>query len=143
MIWQDMMFACNMYPASKDFLENVGVEIKQQVRRLQHHPSIIIWAGNNENEVALRGNWYGTSRNFSAFASDYISLYVNTIKTIVTKEDETRSYLESSPTNGLKSEEENYIASNPYSALYGDGNINLRSSTVQLKFLIYTYIYIY
>lgn len=117
-----MMFACNMYPTNAKFLESVGVEIKQQVRRLQYHPSIILWAGNNENEAALRGNWYGTRNNFSLFVSDYIALYVNTIKKIVTEEDKTRNYLVSSPTNGLKSEEENYIATNPYSALYGDGN---------------------
>lgn len=58
MIWQDMMFACNMYPISKEFLESVSTEIIQNVRRLQFHPSIVIWAGNNENEAALRGNWY-------------------------------------------------------------------------------------
>lgn len=125
MIWQDMMFACNMYPANKPFLENVGMEIKQQIRRLQYHPSIILWAGNNENEAALRGNWYGTSRNFKSFVSDYIALYVTTIKKIVEEEDKTRSYLVSSPTNGLKSEEENYVAKNPYSGLYGDSNTNL------------------
>lgn len=51
------MFACSMYPATDDFLDNVKTEVKQQVRRLQHHPSIAIWAGNNENEAALRGNW--------------------------------------------------------------------------------------
>lgn len=124
MIWQDMMFACSMYPAKEEFLENVRVEIKQQIRRLQYHTSIILWAGNNENEAALRGNWYGTGTNYSSFASDYIALYVNTIKKVVTEEDETRNYLISSPTNGLKSEEENYIAENPYSSLYGDGNKN-------------------
>lgn len=125
MVWQDMMFACNMYPANEQFLETVRVEIKQQIRRLQYHPSIVLWAGNNENEAALRGNWYGTSKNFSSFASDYIALYVNTIKKIVTEEDKTRSYLVSSPTNGIKSDEENYIAENPYSSLYGDGNENI------------------
>mgnify|MGYP002716428064 CR=1 FL=1 len=57
LIWQDMMFACAMYPAEDDFLKNVKTEIRQQIRRLQHHPSIALWAGNNENEAALRGNW--------------------------------------------------------------------------------------
>lgn len=57
LIWQDMMFACAMYPAGDDFLKNVKTEIRQQIRRLQHHPSIALWAGNNENEAALRGNW--------------------------------------------------------------------------------------
>ncbi|XP_026807411.1 beta-mannosidase isoform X2 [Rhopalosiphum maidis] len=120
MVWQDMMFACNMYPANQQFLETVEVEIKQQIRRLQHHPSIILWAGNNENEAALRGNWYGTRKNYSMFASDYVELYVNTIKKTIMEEDKTRNFVVSSPTNGLKSEEENYIAENPYSALYGD-----------------------
>lgn len=58
MIWQDMMFACNMYPVDVDFLSSVTNEISQQIRRLQYHPSIVIWAGNNENEAALSGNWY-------------------------------------------------------------------------------------
>lgn len=120
-----MMFACSMYPANEQFLEKVRIEIKQQIRRLQYHPSIVLWAGNNENEAALRGNWYGTRTNFSSFASDYIELYVNTIKEIVNTEDKTRYYLVSSPTNGLKSEEENYVAENPYSSLYGDGNKKL------------------
>lgn len=121
MVWQDMMFACSMYPADERFLQTVRVEIKQQIRRLQHHTSVVLWAGNNENEAALRGNWYGTRTNYSSFVSDYIALYVDTIKKIVTEEDATRDYLVSSPTNGLKSEEEHYIAENPYSSLYGDG----------------------
>jgi beta-galactosidase/beta-glucuronidase len=50
-----------MYPTQSSFLESVSLEVKQQVRRLQHHPSLIIWAGNNENEAALRGNWYYAS----------------------------------------------------------------------------------
>lgn len=58
MVWQDMMFACNMYPSDQTFLENVRDEIIQQVRRLQHHASIVVWAGNNENEKALQQNWY-------------------------------------------------------------------------------------
>ena len=60
LIWQDFMFACSMYPASDEFLKSVATEVKQQVRRLQYHSSIAIWAGNNENEAALRGNWYSS-----------------------------------------------------------------------------------
>lgn len=40
-----------MYPATEAFLASVRTEIRHQVRRLQHHPSIAIFAGNNENEV--------------------------------------------------------------------------------------------
>lgn len=52
------MFACSMYPTTTLFLKSVKEEVKTQVSRLQHHPSILLWAGNNENEAALRGNWY-------------------------------------------------------------------------------------
>jgi hypothetical protein len=62
-----MMFACAMYP-NGDFLKSVRVEINQQIRRIQHHASIALFAGNNENEAALKQNWYGTNGNYSAFA---------------------------------------------------------------------------
>ena len=45
MIWQDFMFACALYPTDPNFLKSVDTEILTQVRRLQHHPSIAIWAG--------------------------------------------------------------------------------------------------
>lgn len=51
------MFACSMYPRDRPFLENVKKEIQYQMQRLIHHPSIVIWGGNNENEQSL---WGGT-----------------------------------------------------------------------------------
>ena len=45
LIWQDLMFACALYPTDPEFLQSVSTEIRQQVRRLQHHPSIILWSG--------------------------------------------------------------------------------------------------
>jgi beta-mannosidase len=54
------MFACGAYPTNEEFLDNVESEVKYQVNRLKHHPSIIVWAGNNENEAAISTNWYST-----------------------------------------------------------------------------------
>jgi beta-mannosidase len=45
MIWHDFMFACALYPTNDEFLASVETEVLQQVRRLQHHPSIALWAG--------------------------------------------------------------------------------------------------
>ncbi|KAF5274796.1 hypothetical protein FQR65_LT00379 [Abscondita terminalis] len=120
LIWQDFMFACSMYPTTEEFLKNVSVEIQQQVKRLQYHPSIAIWAANNENEVALRQNWYGTSTNFTIYETDYKILYVDTIKTKVLSIDNTRPFLTSSPTNGIQSETEGYVAKDPQSHFHGD-----------------------
>lgn len=95
-------------------------EIEYNVLRLQHHPSIAVWAGNNENEVALRGNWYNTQSQFEKYKNEYIKLYVETIKPIVEDIDPGRRYLVSSPSNGRQSEQDGYIAENPYDPNYGD-----------------------
>ena len=36
----------------QDFLANVEEEVRHVVRRLGHHPSIVLWSGNNENQVS-------------------------------------------------------------------------------------------
>ncbi|KAL1417941.1 hypothetical protein MTO96_006008 [Rhipicephalus appendiculatus] len=53
LIWQDLMFSVSLYPADNDFLRSVATEVKQQVRRLQRHPCLIVWSGSNENEQDL------------------------------------------------------------------------------------------
>ena len=48
-VWMDFKFACSGYPALNDeFMENVRMEARDQLRRLRHHPSIAVWCGNNE-----------------------------------------------------------------------------------------------
>lgn len=61
MVWQDFMFACNLYPCSEDFLANVAQEVDYQVRRLSSHPSIALWCGDNELVGAL--TWFQESRD--------------------------------------------------------------------------------
>ncbi|XP_076638537.1 beta-mannosidase isoform X1 [Colletes latitarsis] len=119
MIWQDFMFACGMYPTTETFLDSVKEEVIQNVRRLKHHPSIVLWAGNNENEAALYGNWYGTGA-VQIYKNDYIKLYVDLIKKEVEQLDPTRPFVVSSPSNGLYTEQYNYTGEDPYSKLYGD-----------------------
>lgn len=57
LIWQDLMFASAMYPVNSEFLKSVSLEIEQNIRRLQSHPSLAILAGNNECEAAIVQNW--------------------------------------------------------------------------------------
>lgn len=60
LVWQDFMFACGMFPAYSEMQKTVEVEASQNIRRLRHHPSIIMWCGNNEDYVIplLRGMEY-------------------------------------------------------------------------------------
>jgi Beta-galactosidase/beta-glucuronidase len=48
MVWQDFMFGGAVTPYDRDFRENVRIEAEQQVDRVQAHPSIVLWSGNNE-----------------------------------------------------------------------------------------------
>ncbi|XP_012940722.1 beta-mannosidase [Aplysia californica] len=120
MVWQDLMFSVALYPTYDAFLKSVATEIRQQIQRLKHHPSIILWAGNNENEKGLRQNWFKTQENYTLYYNDYVKLYVTTIKPIVNGEDDSREYAVSSPSNGKESEKEGYVAKDPGSELYGD-----------------------
>ncbi|KAJ5895666.1 Glycoside hydrolase family 2 immunoglobulin-like beta-sandwich [Penicillium taxi] len=49
MVWQDFMFACGNYPTWPGFLESVHMEAVFNLHRLRHHPSIVIYVGNNED----------------------------------------------------------------------------------------------
>lgn len=84
MIWQDMMFACAMYPRDNEFLTTVRAEIDYQVARLSHHPSIAVWSGNNENEGAL--HWYQEiNENPFLYVEDYCVLYTDTVRDQIIK----------------------------------------------------------
>ena len=62
MVWQDFMFACAIYPGDAEFLENVKQEAIDNVKRLQKHPSMALWCGNNEVLAAWkRWGWEQTA----------------------------------------------------------------------------------
>lgn len=54
-----------------------------QVQRLKPHPCIILWSGNNENELALVADWFHTAAQAGAYRADYVTLYVKTIRSVV------------------------------------------------------------
>ena len=53
MVWQDFMFGNDWQPGTYDFKLNIEAEAEDQVRRLRNHPSIVVWCGNNETEIAF------------------------------------------------------------------------------------------
>eukprot|EP00057_Strongylocentrotus_purpuratus_P006506 XP_011660980.1 PREDICTED: beta-mannosidase isoform X2 [Strongylocentrotus purpuratus] len=120
MVWQDFMFACAMYPVDEPFLSSVAEEVRYQVRRLSNHPSVIAWSANNENEGALRQDWYNTSRNFTLYDNDYVTLYIGVIREIVLSKATGLPFLSSSPSDGQLTEMQGWVAKDPTSVYYGD-----------------------
>jgi beta-mannosidase len=49
LVWQDFMFGCGNYPAFPEILNSIKEECISNVARLRHHPSLVIYAGNNED----------------------------------------------------------------------------------------------
>lgn len=98
LVWQDFMFACNLYPCTEDFLHNVEQEVTYQVKRLSSHPSIALWCGDNELVGAL--NWFEESReNRDRYLVAYDRLN-RTIETALKKAAPTALWWPSSPASG-------------------------------------------
>ena len=55
MVWQDIMVG-NMAPADHAFRQNLSAEVHEVTGRLQHHPCVVLYCGNNELDVAWK-NW--------------------------------------------------------------------------------------
>ncbi len=104
-VWQDLMFACAMYPADEKTMENMREEVKQQVMRLRHHPCLAIWCGNNEVDEAWK-NWgwqkaYDLSeKDANKIAADYNTLFEDSIKSWIKTWDPKRAYISTSPSIG-------------------------------------------
>ncbi|KAK7525896.1 uncharacterized protein IWZ02DRAFT_474219 [Phyllosticta citriasiana] len=49
LVWQDFMFGCGNYPAWQKMRESIRLEATQNVKRLQKHTSVVLYAGNNED----------------------------------------------------------------------------------------------
>ncbi|MDE2447263.1 MAG: glycoside hydrolase family 2 protein, partial [Alphaproteobacteria bacterium] len=101
MVWQDFQFACNLYPADEAFLDEVRREVVVQVNRLQHHPCIALWCGDNELIGAL--NWFPESRaNRDRYLAAYDRLNY-TIEQAAKMADPSINWWPSSPSPGLLS----------------------------------------
>ncbi len=71
LVWHDLMFSCALYPDSERFLNEVTAETEYQVARLQHHPCIALWCGDNECIGAIF--WYPGRREQAAVIYDRVN----------------------------------------------------------------------
>lgn len=101
MVWQDLMFACAMYPGDSAFVENISEEFHYQVPRIAGHASVVQFNGNNEVEVAW-GNWgfqvkYGLyGKSAREIEASYDKVFKDVAPTII-KEYTAIPYIHTSP----------------------------------------------
>lgn len=108
LVWQDFMFGGGMQPAfDPAFRRSVVAEARDNVRRLRHHPSIVLWCGNNEEETAWKDWGHGRDLRQAdpAFADrvwqGYVALFGQQLREVVAEEGLGVPYWSSSPSNDL------------------------------------------
>jgi beta-mannosidase len=106
LVWQEFMFACNMYPGDSAFLDNVKHEADENVKRLRNHACIALWCGNNENEVGWGGegenNGWGWKKKYTLgqckeIWQNYLNLFDKLLRTTVKENTYDGFYWRSSP----------------------------------------------
>ncbi len=108
LVWQDFMFGGGMPPAYDDaFRANVIAEARDNVRRLRNHPSLVLWCGNNEEEISWK--YWGPGKALMqadpAFATKvwngYLQLFGTDLRKVVAEEGGGIAYWASSPSDDL------------------------------------------
>ncbi len=92
MVWQDFMMACTVPPQDDEFVKVIREEALSVVLRLRNHPSLVLWAGDNENDLAGRWALGKLSRD-----PNKLRITRETLPGVLFEYDVTRPYLPSSP----------------------------------------------
>jgi beta-mannosidase len=93
LVWQDFMFACAPYPEDDPaFVASVTAEVRVQIERLRHHPSLAVWCGNNECQVI------GAAVGARELAGDLY--YEDIMPKLAAELDPTTPYWQGSPYGG-------------------------------------------
>ena len=112
MVWQDFMFGNDWQPGTYAFKLNIEAEAEDQVRRLRNHPSIVIWSGNNETEVALNWGQRGSLPMNVKWQmwQDYLTEFSGILNRVVARLDAETPYWPSSPSSDYEETTPDYKA---------------------------------
>jgi beta-mannosidase len=111
MIWQDFMFGGAVTPYDPAFRESSRIEAVEQVTRLRDHPSIVLWAGNNEVQTGWES--WPDREDFRKFVNqDEVrrieegmrELFGTTLRKVVTDLSPQTPYWASSPSTDFDGE---------------------------------------
>ena len=90
LVWQDFAMGCATYPQNEEFLAKIGNEVEIIVKKLRQHPSISLWAGDNECDEAASFWRSKKDPNDNRITREIIP-------TVLKRIDPFREYLPSSP----------------------------------------------
>lgn len=88
MIWQDFAMGCHPYPQEETFLAQIREEAEAVVRKFRNHPSLVLWAGDNECDELIFQS--GSDPNKNRITREVLAQ-------VIEANDCSRPYLPSSP----------------------------------------------
>lgn len=100
LVWQDLMFACNVYALNDHFEENIAEETKDNARRLRHHACLALWCGNNEMEWGWGDEWARIKGHHPRYKADYIKIFEYILPKALKSCDDETFFWPSSPSSG-------------------------------------------
>ena len=101
LLWSEFEFGDALYPVNPEFLENCREEAVYQVRRVNHHPSLAIWAGGNEFENLELGIVQDSAPDqLDRYTHEYEQLFLDVLLPAVYGNSKSISYMPSSTNNG-------------------------------------------
>lgn len=99
LVWQDLMFACNVYDLNDEFEANILAETADNVKRIRHHACLGLWCGNNEMEWGWR-DWGRLEGHRPKYKADYTKIFEMLLPRLVKQVDDQTYYWLSSPSSG-------------------------------------------
>lgn len=89
-VWQDFAMGCAMYPQNTEFCLKLQKEAEEVVKKLRHHASLVLWAGDNECDVSTYWSPLATDPNLNVLTRKILP-------EVVRQHDPVREFLPSSP----------------------------------------------
>lgn len=91
MVWQDFAMGNTNYPQTDEFSRVMEGEASQVIKKFRNHPSLVLWAGDNEVDFKNMGYMYPT------YDSRHNRVAHETLKKMVQAHDPYRYFIASSP----------------------------------------------
>ena len=125
LVWQDMAFACAIYPDDEAFLKNVQAELADNITRLRNHPSLAFYCGNNEinegwNNWGWKDKFVKNPEDEARINKAYQQLFTQVIPATIAEYDKSRSYIPTSPLFGWTHKESITDGDSHYWGMWGN-----------------------
>ncbi|KAJ7157178.1 family 2 glycoside hydrolase [Mycena filopes] len=102
LLWSEFQFSDAEYPNATSYLQNYEAEAYYNVRRVNHHPSLALWAGGNELEAIILFFFFSAT-NPGAIQQQYEQIFLELLIKCVYANSRSISYIPSSTYHGYLS----------------------------------------